>query len=154
MKTISVRGTDRLALVDDEDYERIMQYKWRLHSNGYVCASECRALGHTTILMHRLVLRASGGEIDHIDHDKFNNQKSNLRFCTHSQNHANMMGFRSTGFKGVSWSKTHGLWQSQITVQGKNHHLGFFGAPEEAARVYDEKAREFFGEFARTNFAH
>ena len=87
---------NKFTLVDDEDYELVNKYNWYFGA-GYARSME-------KILMHRLIMKAKKGQmIDHIDGNGLNNQRSNLRFCTHSQNMANKKGFKNTSskYKGV-----------------------------------------------------
>lgn len=115
-------------------------------------------------LTHRLVASAFGlielsdprQQIDHIDNNKSNNRLANLRKATNSENNANggasVQINNKSGFMGVNWHKQSKKWMAGITKQRKPHYLGLFHCPREAARAYDEKAREFFGEFAFQNF--
>ena len=92
--------------------------------------------------------------IDHIDRDKTNNDLSNLRWCTRQENSMNASkskGNTSSQYKGVCWDKQKKKWQSQIMIDGKNIYLGCFLDEEKAARKYDQKAIEHFGEFASLN---
>ena len=91
--------------------------------------------------------------VDHIDRNPKNNSLSNLRWCTHQENMMNRTKHKNTSslYKGVSWFKRDKKWQSQIQIDGKRIHLGSFNSEEEAARVYNEKAIEIFGEFSSLN---
>lgn len=107
--------------------------------------------------MHRLILNAPNGvNIDHIDGNGLNNQKSNLRLCNQSQNEANscISARNSSGYKGVSFSGkeyTHNPWRSRIRVHRIIHELGFFPTPEIAAIAYNNAALKYFGEYAKLN---
>jgi hypothetical protein len=114
-----------------------------------------------TILMHRVILKASERtEVDHINGNKLDNRRENLRVATKSQNLGNQK-IRSTntsGFKGVNWKqwrkiRSSGAWTARISVGSKRIHLGYFSTAEEAARAYDSAAQQYFGEFAKLNFA-
>jgi hypothetical protein len=150
------------ALVDDEDYNELAGYNWFAHDDNdrtiYVTRNTVKedSGGRTQVLMHRQIVNAGvGWEVDHIDRNGLNNQRSNLRLCTKSQNqhNANMRSDNTSGFKGVSRAKGARSWQARIRVDGKLIHLGSFSEKSEAAKAYDEVARKYFGEFARTNFA-
>lgn len=92
----------------------------------------------------------------HRDCDGLNNQRYNLRLATHLQNcHNKAIGPRNTsGYKGVVWDKGCQKWRAQLHSNGKNYYLGLFVCKEAAARAYDAKAIELFGEFAHTNFKY
>nr|WP_268987487.1 HNH endonuclease [Providencia alcalifaciens] len=92
--------------------------------------------------------------IDHIDGDKLNNRIENLRICTHNQNQHNQ-GIRASnksGYKGVSWMKSVKKWHAQICCNSKVTHLGLYTCKIEAAKAYDEAAKQLHGEFAWLNF--
>lgn len=92
------------------------------------------------------------GQIDHHDMDKTNNRWVNLRIATRSQNGANRRALRvnTSGFKGVCWDSMTSNWKAQISVRGKNIHLGRYYTQQEAHAAYCRAAQEYFGEFART----
>jgi hypothetical protein len=147
----------QVAIVDDEDFERVNAKHWmpRKDSNSwYAIRHEQTLLRKTTIMMHRFILGAdSGTEIDHWNGNGLDNRKENLRVATKSQNAANR--FKQGGsskYKGVSWYAPLGQWRSRIKKDKHDIHIGYFDVEEDAARAYDEKAQELFGEYARTNF--
>lgn len=91
------------------------------------------------------------GELDHENLDRCDNRLGNLRPASRAQNSRNT-AIRSTntsGFKGVSFVKAELRWRATITVDGKQHYLGRFDAPEDAHDAYVEAAARFHGEFAR-----
>ncbi len=143
----------KVAIVDDEDFEWLSQWKWHYHNMGYAVRTTARP-NQTHILMHREICGLhSSLEFDHINGNGLDNQRSNLRACTHSQNIQNSKVRKDSGsgFKGVFYlSKVH-KWEACIRVNGKRKHLGRYLNPEMAACAYDDAAHEFFGEFARTN---
>ena len=145
MRTIKLtQGKE--ALVDDEDYEFLNQWNWTVSTWGY---SISQKHGEPTKWMHKLLCK--GKFVDHIDGNKLNNQKSNLRSCTKSQNNYNRGPTKAntSGYKGV-FSKD-GRWQAKIRAEGKQYVLGTFRTREEAAAAYDQAARELHGEFAYQN---
>lgn len=146
-----------IAIIDAADAERIGQMRWSLSAFGYARAAYQDDSGKTdNILMHRLVLGlpSRGLPVDHIDGDKLNNRRSNLRECFHFQNMANRppQANNSTGFKGVSLCKQTGKYRAILRVNGDTHRIGRFVSPIEAAIAYDAKARDILGEFAWLNF--
>jgi hypothetical protein len=141
------------ALVDDEDYEWLSHYRWRYNSKGYA-VHYTRVNGERkTVFMHRLILDAPRGlQVDHINRDRLDNRRANLRFATRSQNQANKERQKNntSGYKGVNWHA--GRWAARIRVNRRRVHLGQYDDPETAALVYDAAARRFYQEFAGLNF--
>jgi hypothetical protein len=142
-------GKGKSILVDNEDYEMLIQHSWYLRRDGYVACG----LDGKTVLIHRLIMAAKKGrKVDHINHDKLDNQKANLRLCTHSENMMNQRKFKGISkFKGVSFNKRQSSWFANITKNKKPFFLGYFDTEEEAAIAYNKKAKELFGEFAYLN---
>lgn len=154
------------AIVDDDDYEAVRRVKWSNNNCGYVQS--------TRGTLHRFVMKAiKGQEIDHINRNKLDNRKDNLRFCTRSENCRNRPDFKgntqelqsirklgrgiiqrrrpnASGYHGVSKNGTK--WSSTIGQHNKRYHLGCFSTAEEAARAYDRKAIQLYGKHAKLNF--
>ena len=166
MKTVPLHGkkaAGRVVRVDDGDYDLVMQYRWNVYerpatattrgSGPYATTNigDGRA-GRRSLRMHCLIMGAKG--IDHRDHDGLNNQRSNLRVATQTQNAHNMRSHRpsKSSYKGVIWSSHKRRWTVKIIALGRAHHIGYFWSELEAAYAYDAAAREYFGEFACTNF--
>lgn len=152
----------KVALVDDEDYESLIVYKWRAQKdrkNWYAVRTREGTDGKGSIMMHRQLLNLmdfNAIEVDHVDGDGLNNQRHNLRTSTKSQNHHNQRtrSDNTSKLKGVSPYKDRpGLWRARILINGKRVHIGCYKDPKEAALAYDEAARKHFGEFAKTNFS-
>ena len=128
MKRIEITH-GQFALVDDEDFEELCQYKWYIRKNAYTFyAYRPGRVGNspTTIYMHRQIMKSQKGlETDHIDGNGLNNQKANLRICTKTDNRRNRgMGRNNTsGYKGVDLNKKTGKYRASIQVDGKSLHL-------------------------------
>lgn len=157
MTKVPLTNSERVALVDDEDAERVLALKWYLHDGGRDNRDYVRHTGFTHLLLHRFVAQAPEGvKVDHWDNDGLNCQKRNLRVATTSQNAANAKIQRNnlSGYKGIDFRSPgkRNPWSARIMRDGKRLRLGNFATPEAAARAYDAKARELFGEFARLNF--
>lgn len=146
-------------MVDDENFEFLNQWNWHAHKQGKTYYAK-RVTGKnykvTMIHMHRVVMGNPPPNIfvDHIDGNGLNNQKRNLRLCTKAQNGMNRtkQANNTSGYKGVRRDKERNKWIAQIKINQKNRFIGRFDSREEAARAYDAKALELFGEFAYTNF--
>lgn len=144
--------------IDPEDAERVLLYKWSF-AHGSDGRNYVRGIDRSTkppkqIKMHRYLLDAPEGmQVDHINGDPLDNRRENLRLATPAQNQANRRK-RSGGssvYKGVSWHKKGRAWRATINLDRKQIHLGFFKDQTEAAKAYDAKAKELFGEFAYLN---
>jgi len=139
------------ALVDAADYEWLSQYHWHLCSGGYAARSE----KGKRILMHRQIMQPPKGMVvDHIDSQRANNCRANLRVCTYAQNQRNQRKKRGSvsAFKGVGYLKNSQRCHAKLVFEGKTIWLGHFDCEVDAARAYDRAAVVYFGEFARLNF--
>ena len=137
------------TILDAEDYPEANRWTWRDDGRGYVRRSHRINGRSVTTYMHREVMKCPPGmTVDHINGDKKDNRKSNLRICTLHENIFNgrLRKNNTTGYKGVT--KTRGKYQVSINCK----HVGFFKTAEEAARAYDARARELHGKFAVLNF--
>jgi len=140
----------KCALIDDDDYAEIAQYKWCYSSVGYALRRTRKSElgGGKNLYLHRQLMRPEKGkQVDHINGDTLDNRRSNLRVCTSKENSRNWI---KKGPRGITFSK--GKWVAQITVDYKNHNLGRFKDKEDAMRAYDVAAKLYFGEFAQLNF--
>ncbi len=154
MKKIKISYKKKIyyTLVDDEDFDKVNKIKWYLdirkhhktnYARGYIPEFDRR------LRMHNYVMNTSS-IVDHRDEDGLNNQKSNLRLCTLSQNNANRSAYKGrSGAKGVY--KSYNKYYAKITKDHKQIYLGSFNTVEEAGKAYNDKALELFGEFAKLN---
>ncbi len=149
----------KFAIVDDGDYDYLMQWKWCAHkayfSDNYYAVRNvhltCRR--SRTISMHRVVMHVPVGlHTDHINHNGLDNRKANLRICLRIQNQFNGKPRRNSAskYKGVYPSRAK--WQARITCNCVRLSLGTFSSEIQAAKAYDRKAKELFGEFAYLNY--
>lgn len=146
----------KVALVDDDDYEWLSQWKWSF-AQGYASRAIGPVNARRHIRMQNMIIPPPDGmEVDHKDLDPLNNTRLNLRVAPHISNTWNRRrnSRNTSGYKGVSLRKTkrHGdKWGAFITVNGKVLYLGSYTDKRDAARAYNKAAREHFGEFARVN---
>lgn len=152
----------KVAVIDFSDFETVRKYKWHAHQRGRCWYAGSGAL--KGMQMHRLLLGAPRGVgVDHLDGDGLNNQRHNLRLASKTQNgqaarrkaiNASSK-FRGVNLKTYVWrgsNKCTLRWTAQIRLNKKSIHIGYFSSEEAAARAYDKKARELFGEYAAPNF--
>lgn len=149
------------AMVDDEDYERVMMRRWTTCEGKYTVYAlhhfNSKATGRGCISLHRFVMNAPGEiTVDHKDRNGLNCQKYNLRLATRTQQAANRVLPRTFKYKGVynyqRVTKRNNRWQAMIRIDGKLLHLGMFATDVEAAIAYDKAAKEAWGKFAVVNF--
>lgn len=145
MKQIKL-SQGKYTTVDDEDFEKLNQHKWYLHHNGYAARSARTEDGtkQTTILMHRVLMDATGKiQVDHINQNKLDNQKKNLRKVEQHQNlwNCGMRSSNTTGYKGVSIEKRTGKYVVYIDINKQRKYLGTFDNKEKAALAYNEAAK-------------
>jgi hypothetical protein len=141
--------------VDAQDYGRVSQYQWCAVQKPRTWYAKTIHRDGTILSMHRMVANAPKGLfVDHINHNGLDNRKLNLRLCTNAQNQQNSRP-RSGGtskYKGVHWHKARKKFCARIHFNKKSIHIGYFKDEIEAAKAYDKKAKELFGEFAYLNF--
>lgn len=154
MKKIALtRG--QFALVDNEDFEYLNQFKWQaipLTRGGFTTyyASRKEYSSGPTIYMHKVIL-GTDSIVDHKDGNPLNNRRSNLRKATISQNNANRKATGSSQYLGVSISNDKKKWVANICCDHKKHYLGRYSSEKDAAKAYNEAAKRFHGEFAKLN---
>jgi hypothetical protein len=154
MKSITLTQ-GRIALVDDSDFEYINQWKWYAALSTHTSYAMRRDKNGKTVYMHRVITNAPQGmDVDHLNRDGLDNRRSNLRVCTTAENtrRSYKKSTNKTGYKGVSWDKVNKKFVSQIMLNGKGIKIGRFNTAEEAARAYDKKAVEIYGDSAFLNF--
>ncbi len=148
----------KFALVDDQDYEWLNQWKWCCHTSkrkSYVERVQIIDGKRFSISMHRLILGLEQGDgklADHLDSDGLNNQRHNIRVCDYNVNNWNrkVRHDAASQYKGVSiYRKTK--WKATINFNGKQYWLGSFDCQIKAAKAYNEAATKYHGQFAKLN---
>ena len=147
------------AMVDDDDYERVSKFKWHVSREiagwpKYAKVSRGRVIGDTTkvLYLHRFILEAPDNmQVDHIDGDGLNCQRSNLRLATNSQNCCNrrLPSNNTTGHKGVTKRKRDGIYEAYIKTGGQLIYLGSFKDFSKAVEVRQAAEKQYHGEFSR-----
>jgi hypothetical protein len=148
----------KFALVDEEDFELVSRFTWCFSAVkdrpdvGYAKTRDNET--GRQFRLHQLVLGFPSHMIDHINRDRLDCRKKNLRAATGKQNQGNREGSKNntSGYRGVYWHVRDAVWRAQIMRNKKQIGLGTFQSAEDAARAYDRAAREHFGDFARVNF--
>lgn len=137
----------KFAIVDDEDFEFLSQWNW-YYLNGYAV----RSFKGSKILMHRVINKTPDYlQTDHINRNRLDNRKINLRNATVSENQTNRLSlYNTTGYRGVFRGKG-GAWRVRIQVKGEKINIGSFKSIKEAAIAYNKKALEIYGDFAVLN---
>jgi hypothetical protein len=151
----------KVALVDDDMYEYLNQWKWQANKNGnkfYAKRSIKVSQGkQKTISMHRFITKNINPKMhtDHLNGNGLDNRKINLRICTNSQNAMNQSKQinNTSGYKGVSYYKNsiNKKWMATIKLNNIKIYLGLFIDPKDAASAYNAAAIKFYGEFAKLN---
>lgn len=144
----------QFAIVDDDDVEWLSYFSWHVMpavrpNGGFYAAT---SVGNRTVYLHRLIMRAETGQtVDHINSDKLDCRRTNLRIATRTEQARNSIakGGRSA-FKGVSLHES-GRWRAEIELPGRKRIVKYAGTEVDAARLYDDLAREHFGIFAKLN---
>jgi hypothetical protein len=146
------KGKGKFILMDKEDYHIVEGKAINYHHTGYAVVSRVVDGKRKQLRLHRLIVNAQPNDyVDHKNHDLLDNRKQNLRICTNQQNQFNKLKKKdaSSKYKGVSYVPEH--YKCSIKYNGKNIHLGTFKTEDEAAKAYNKKAKELFGEFAILN---
>lgn len=145
-----------VALVDDEDYAEVSKYKWFANNNGYAARNvKDQSTGkRTTLVMHRILMGLEQGDtrqVDHVDGNRVNNCRSNMRIVMPAENAKNRKGNHNntSGYKGVVWRKSSRKWVAQIGVNGKKVGLGYFDDPQKAYEAYCAASIRLHGEFGK-----
>src|SRR4030066_2139964 len=139
----------KTTIVDDEDYEWLSKWKWSYSGEYARRGTKVNGVNKTNY-MHKEILNAPNGfQGDHINFDKLDNRRANLRICNQSQNTFNrpLRPDNKSGYKGVCWHKHKNKWHARVKINGKHIHLGYYSNLLDAAHAYLEGAKDIYGEF-------
>lgn len=147
-KTI-ILSQGKLAIVDDDDFEWLNQWKWSYLPGGYAV----RVIRDKMIYLHRVIMGNPIQKVDHINGNRLDNRKENLRIVDNFQHARNKSLSKSntSGYKGVYFHKASNKFQAYIDPNKKRKCLGYYNDPKEAAQAYNQAATKYFGEYARLN---
>ena len=155
MKKITLsRGL--FALVDDEDYEFLNQWKWYASYNKgtksfYVVRNITLSDGtRKSLRMHRLILNCPDDMVvDHIHHDTLDNRRAHIRIVTHAMNLINRGKpiHNTSGYKGVTWHSSRGTWHARININKKRICLGYYHDIRDAGLARAQAEEKYYGDF-------
>lgn len=152
MKIVPI-SNGKFAKVDDEDFELVSKFHWHMDGAGYARTNVWSE--NKKPRMHRIILNDTDtkSHIDHINGDKLDNRKLNLRILSCSQNLMNRgpQANNSSGYKGVVFDRLRNKWRAEICVEKKRKYLGRFDTAEEAALAYNQASIKYHGEFGYIN---
>ena len=150
----------KYALVDNEDFEYLNQWKWHTTKLGYAIRTDSKGIvggkpKNSVVYMHRVIMDTPKGFVtDHINSNKLDNRKKNLQVCKQGMNVAKKsnQSNNTSGYRGVTFNKRKGKWMARFTLGNKTWFLGYHLNPEYAAKLYDKTASRELGRFAVLNF--
>jgi hypothetical protein len=154
MKFLKIANSDKLAIVDEEDFDRVSKLTWRIKVEHVFRIKRVGNFNSKSISLASEIMEKPGLKFDHIDRNGLNNSKSNLRPCSPFQNNWNASKSKtakSSKYKGCYPTENKKGWQVQICCFGKRINVGTFKTEVEAASAYNKKALELFKEFACLN---
>lgn len=158
-KCVKLRNSDKIVLVDEDDFERVNKYKWfsfykkKNKRKKYIKSTS--KINGKQITLHRFILNVTDPSIhvDHINGNPLDNRKENLRTCTISENNRNKSSHKNStsAYLGVCYVKSKNKWECSIMYNKKRVFRKIFDTEIEAAKAYNEYAKKYFGEFANLN---
>lgn len=124
------------SLVDYDDFDWLMERRWFLSDTGYAMRMEGGRKNRHKVTMHRLIMGFPTAEVDHINRNKLDNRRSNLRLVVvasvDNQQNVGVRADNTSGYRGVYLEKKTGRWRAEVMLRQRKHRLGGFATPEEA----------------------
>lgn len=149
--TFGITAKEEHFIFDTEFLDIVKKYTWYMDHRKCV---KTNIENNKSLRLHSLILGSTKGlQIDHINHNPSDNRKANLRMVTQQENIFNnpIRKDNTSGYKGVSFNKSAKKYQATIVLNGKSYYLGIYKDKLEAAKAYNQKAMELFGEYAFLN---
>ena len=138
----------RYAIIDIDDYEKVKNFHWSDNGDGYAHGRDSTVKVKVKTAMHRIIMGHPDLFVDHINGNRLDNRKANLRLCTQADNNKNNKG--RGRYKGAHLRDN--MWHSSIKANGKSIHIGTFKSEVNAAQAYNFAAEKYHGEFANYNY--
>ncbi len=145
MPTLVLRDGEKSRL-SAKDFARFKNHRWLKNADGYVAHYLRIGKKATCVLLHRLVVKATKGQqVDHLNGDKLDNRRCNLRITSRTVNQLNskLPSTNTSGYRGVTWNKRCKKWQSQFNRNGVFEYLGVFDDIKEAHEAYERAVRRY-----------
>ncbi len=143
---------NKVTIVDNDDYIWASKNKWYCSNSGYARRDIRKNKKLKHFLLHRLVANCpSGKQVDHINGDRLDNRKCNLRIVSEDKNHINikLRCDNKSGYKGVDWRSSRNKWRARISVGNKTYNLGHFISIKDAIKIYNKAALLYHREYRR-----
>lgn len=145
---IQLSKLNKFTVINFEDYEKIKEWMWSF-KRGYACGSRKKNGVRKIAYLHRIIMGANTGElVDHINNDKLDNRRCNLRICTPSENAQNCKTKNKYGFKGVVFCRDRNMFRAAININGRRIRSARCRTEEEAGRSYDDLVIKHYGDRA------
>ncbi len=136
---------DKFAIVDNSDFDYLNQFKWWFNPSGYAMTS---SIGRKKVYMHKLINQTPVGFLtDHINRNKLDNRRVNLRSVKNNINSINrdLQVNNTSGVKGVSWNNQHNKWEANVWVKRVKISLGEFKNFKEAVLARKIAEETYYG---------
>ncbi len=148
---------DKECIIDTEDWNRVKKNHWSIYYDrfNFYVITNIKIEKNKRIIkrLHRVIMNLTDSiiDVDHIDHNTFNNKKENLRICKHEDNLKNRTMFKKNKFGYKCVFQGNGKWRSYIRINGKQVYLGYFENIKDAAIAYNNAAKKYYKDFACLN---